>query len=207
MAFTSTAHLVPLLVILMTLLEEHQYFMQRSFFHAFLLIEDLAGFKLLNSPFRCATLCVCLVSLRISRLSDSLCDRKRATSDWCEWRIISHLSGAESVSPSEPGTVWVNTEQMVWSLSKTNTPLVLVFSLQTEKTRPSVMCDSFSLRLHTLLLQKNWVAASCDLIHICHHLASVFIPVLFVYSFSASNRLPSLYMSSVVPLPLFITGP
>lgn len=138
-------HLVLALVILMTLLEEHQYFMKRSFFHAFLLIEDLVGFKLLNSPFRYAMLWVCLVSLRISRLSDSLCDRKGATSDRCEWRIISHLSGVESVSPSEPGTVWVNTEQMVWSLSKTNTPLVLVFSLQTEKTRPSVMWVIFSL--------------------------------------------------------------
>lgn len=68
----------------MALLEEHQYFTQRSLFHAFLLIEDLAGFKLLNSPFRCATLCVFLVSLRISRLSDSLCDIKRAASDQCE---------------------------------------------------------------------------------------------------------------------------
>lgn len=126
------------------------------------------------------------VCLPRSCLSDSFCDRKKAASDQCEWRIISHLSGEESVSSSEPGTVWVNTEQMVRSLSKTNTPSVLVCSPQKEKTRPSVMRDSFSVQL-----QKDRVAASCDLIHICHHLASAFISLHIHYSF-ANLQPPSL---------------
>lgn len=79
--------------------------MQSSFFHAFLLTEDRAGLQLLNSPFRCVMLRVPLVLLRISRLSDSLRGRKRAASNQCEWRLISHLLGAESVSSCEPGTV------------------------------------------------------------------------------------------------------
>lgn len=54
--------------------------------------------------------------------------------------------------------------------------LVLVFPPQTEKTRPllCVMCDSFSVWLHILLVQKNGVAAFLwpDSYSICHHFRS-----------------------------------
>lgn len=70
-----------------------------------------------------------------------------------------------------------------------------------EKIRPSVTCDSFSLRLCVFPVHNNRVAASSDPIRICHHLASVFISLHVYYSISDSNLLPSLLVSFVVPPP------
>lgn len=170
----------------------------------FLLIEDLAGFKLLNSPFRCATLCVCLIALRISCLNDSLCDRKRATSYQCEWRIISHLSGAESVSWNEPGTVWVNTEQMVWSLSKTNT-WCLCFLHRRRKQGP-LWCVIHSLFGFTFFGPNE--SGCCflwpDSCIICHHLAPLLVSLHIHYCFLVqppTSVPPSLPLSFAVLFP------
>lgn len=144
-----------------------------SIFHTkiffFLLLEDLAGFELLNSPFRRGTLC-------LPHLSDSLGDRKRTTGDENEWRVIFLfflLTSQESVSSSGYGIVRVNTEQMVWSVSKTNTPLVLVSSAD-RKQGLSVMCDWLSASY--LFAPEESAVASRDLIHTCQlralHLSS-----------------------------------
>lgn len=170
---------------------EHQYF-KDLLSHAFLLIEELAAFTLLNSPFTCVTLSLSLLWLRISCPSDSFRDRKRAASAECSWILT---SWDQSVSSADPGTVWANTEQMVWSLSKTNTPLLLVFSVDGGK---EALCDIIFLFFFFLVL----VGASSYLIPVCHHiLPSSF----FTWTMSASSIPACTFCFH--PFSLFLTDP
>lgn len=113
-------------------------------------------------------------------------------------------SQEQSVSPqNEPGTVWVNNKQMVWSLSKTNIPLVPAFPPQTEN---KALCDawfilckaSHSFGPEELGCFFLWPDSYLPLFS-SSHLSSCLL-------FHFSSCLPFFLLSFVVFHPLFVTG-
>lgn len=108
---------------------------------------------------------LCLSLLRISPLNDSVSDRKGAATD--QWRWRSSL-----------------TSQMVLSLRKTNTPLVLGVSPQTRVGGKKKAPVWRQINLFSVLVQKNWVAAALwpdsDLQSVSSSLC--FFAVLFIIS-------------------------
>lgn len=118
-------------------LEEHQCFIS---FKPYLLAEDLTDFDLLNSPFKMRH------AVRLSPHAKNI--TPKGFTLWQKKKLVISMSAGsfltsqeQSVSPqNEPGTVWVNNKQMVWSLSKTNIPLVPAFPPQTEN---KALCDAW----------------------------------------------------------------